>query len=249
MDILSLVFRPRLFNSHHFSLCQYHARKHVWILVERQSVVAFANFPNELITGRGSVRASNFGRAVHAKGDVSTREERRGWEHWSVLLRSINGAVIRECINNFGIINSRIILRERSWLETLPAALPRKQDYILYRVRLCLHKDATWTYHGLGIGKRIVDQSNNFPFLYFLFFFSFVREEFWFCIFVLIVKEVSIYLYVFSFFHFFVLCLWDKLWCFNIVLIIGWIESCIHYTSFLFYAFRSLLRQIFLFLS
>lgn len=143
----------------------------------RDSVVAFANFPNELITGRGSVRASNFGRAVHAKGDVSTREERRGWEHWSVLLRSINGAVIRECINNFGIINSRIILRERSWLETLPAALPRKQDYILYRVRLCLHKDATWTYHGLGIGKRIVDQSNNFPFLYFLFsfFFFFVK--------------------------------------------------------------------------
>lgn len=141
----------------------------------RDSVVAFANFPNELITGRGSVRASNFGRAVHAKGDVSTREERRGWEHWSVLLRSINGAVIRECINNFGIINSRIILRERSWLETLPAALPRKQDYILYRVRLCLHKDATWTYHGLGIGKRIVDQSNNFPFLYFLFSFFFVK--------------------------------------------------------------------------
>lgn len=36
-------------------------------------------------------------------------EERDG----SLLARSINGAVIRECINNFGVINSRIIPRVR----------------------------------------------------------------------------------------------------------------------------------------
>lgn len=53
------------------------------------------------------------------------------------LLRSINGAVIRECINNFGIINSRIIPEERSWPATLPAALPRKHGYALCRIWLC----------------------------------------------------------------------------------------------------------------
>lgn len=51
-----------------------------------------------------------------------------GWAVGSFLLRSINGALIRECINNFGIINSRIILREGSWPATLPAALPRKHE-------------------------------------------------------------------------------------------------------------------------
>lgn len=83
-------------------------------------IFVLETFWNELIT-RFAPRIS-----IRAKGGRSRRN--KGCE--SFLPRSINGAVIRECINNFGIINSRIIPRERSWPATLPAALPRKQAYV-----------------------------------------------------------------------------------------------------------------------
>lgn len=153
------------------STLSYDARERVWTDVEEKSVIAFAELSKRInhwpwLGSRFEFRSKRCTR----KGTFATW----GWgmkegvgNAGSFLLRSINSAVIRECINNFGIINSRIIPRERSCPATLPAALPRKQGFALCRVRFPHYKDAT--YRELRVSKLIVGRSNNFPsFVFFI---------------------------------------------------------------------------------
>lgn len=127
--------------------------------VEEQSVIAFAELSKRInhwpwLGSRFEFRSSD----ARERGRSRLGGRKKGLG--SFLLRSINSAVIRECINNFGIINSRIIPRQRSCPATLPAALPRKQGSALCRVRFSHYKDAT--YRELLLSKLIVGRSNNF---------------------------------------------------------------------------------------
>lgn len=68
---------------------------------------------NELITSRASRiwDEQDERNATRGRHEDDDGEEERWERAGSFLAQSINGAVIRECINKFGVINSRIIPR------------------------------------------------------------------------------------------------------------------------------------------